>query len=314
MKKRLQINRTTFDQIKENLLLINQDQSFLFNQISHINSNRFHLTEYLQSLDNKSHIIQEQISCLRKQIDQRRDSIQGNEGKLQRLTGEKDQIVRFLLEKQHWIVRLTKHLQSTEKTLQQSRWNIDELCSKLKPIRLQIIGELYLINSFDRRDQIDYKQMIFSLRKQILETRKKKNHFQHRQILTKIAQKKNQSSKRKSPSRNSSIRCFLIDDKQDMDLQEKASSIIHRLIRKTAENIRLHQRFDFLMINLLVLYSTIRNSPIIIDVNSFRWTNPIQSSIAELRVLKIEVLFYEDILNKLRKTFEEKTGNRLSDV
>lgn len=98
-----------------------------------------------------------------------------------------------------------------------------------------------------------------------------------------------------------------------MDLQEKASSIIHRLIRKTAENIRLHQRFDFLMINLLVLYSTIRNSSII-DVNPIRWTNQIQSSIAELRVLKIEVLFYEDILNKLRTMVERKTGNRLSDV
>lgn len=202
MKKRLQINRLTFDQITENLLLINQDQSFLFNQISHVNSNRFHLIEYLQSLDNKSHIIHEQISCLRKQIDQRRHSIEGNEGKLQRLTGEKEQIVRFLLEKQHWIIRLTRHLQSSEKILRKSRWNLDQLCSKLKPIRLQIIGELNLMNSFDRRDQIDYKQMIFSLRKQVLKTRKKKIPFQHRQILTKISQKKNQSirkRKRKNP-------------------------------------------------------------------------------------------------------------------
>lgn len=294
LKKRLQINRITLDEIQENLILINQDQSCLFNQISHINNNRFHLNEYLQSLDDKSRIIQEQISCLRKKIDQSRLSTEENQDKLQRRTREIEYIVRSLLEKQHWIVRLNKQFELMEKIREESRWNLDQLCSKLQPIRVQILGELSSI----KYDKIASKQLIFSLRKQLLESRKKENHFQHRQILTKIVKKQQKNSFKPN------------SDQQDIDLHKKASSIMHRLINKTVQNIHLHHRWDFLLINHLTLHRTHSQ----INVNRIQWTNRIQSSLAQLRVLKIELLLHKDTLNKLRTTFEEKTGSRLSGV
>ena len=186
LKKRLQLNRNTFDRIKENLLSINQDQSFLFNQISRINTQAFHLRQHLHSLENKSQILEQQISHLQKNIDQIKGSIDENERKLQRLTNEQGPIVRFLLEKQRWIVRMNQYVQWNDKHLRQCRLADEQILPRIARLRKEIFRELHLMNSFERRDQTNYKHKIFFLQKQVLETRKNKNHFEHQQILTRI--------------------------------------------------------------------------------------------------------------------------------
>lgn len=92
------------------------------------------------------------------------------------------------------------------------------------------------------------------------------------------------------------------------DLQEKVTIIIHRLIDKTHQNIRLHQRLDFLVENLFLLYTTDRTySKIYFNYSRdyFQWKNRLKSSIAELRVLKMEVRFYEDMLIKMKMTLKK---------
>lgn len=197
LKKCLQINRTTFDRIQSNLLSINQDQSNLFNQISHINTHAFHLHRHLHSLENQSQILEQQIFITQKNIDQIKHSIDWNQRKFQRLTIEKQQIVRCVLEKQHWIIRMNEHIQSNEKHLEQCQWNDNQLIEKVHRIRQELLRELHLLNSFKRREQIDYKHMIFSLKKQLLQTRKKKIHFQQQQILTKIKLNKSIRTRKK---------------------------------------------------------------------------------------------------------------------
>ena len=95
------------------------------------------------------------------------------------------------------------------------------------------------------------------------------------------------------------------------------------MINKTHENIRLHQRLHFLMDNR-VLWNSIDQKSSRIYFNSSAHSCQLKSSIAELRVLKFEVVFYAQIWRKMKMTLDdsrhhhsiidEKTGSRLSDV
>jgi hypothetical protein len=90
-----------------------------------------------------------------------------------------------------------------------------------------------------------------------------------------------------------------INGQYRISLQQKASSIIYRLIHKTHYNIILHQRLDLLMQNILPLYDTDQQS----SKKSFYFhhlNNQLKSYIAELRILKSEIRIYQEISTNIK--------------
>lgn len=109
------------------------------------------------------------------------------------------------------------------------------------------------------------------------------------------------------------------NENSGINLQQKTSSIIYRLICKTHYNIILHKRLDLLMQNILVLHSidqpTLKNNS---RFYSYHLNNQLKSSIAELRVLKNEILLYQQIYINMKssvffligKSFDYQQQNR----
>lgn len=107
-----------------------------------------------------------------------------------------------------------------------------------------------------------------------------------------------------------------------MNLQQKASSIIYRLICKTHYNIILHKRLDLLRQNIILLYYTdqqsFKKSSIFSPDNSFHSAyldNQLKSSIAELHVLKYEILICKQTYANIKYSLENSltnTNRRLS--
>jgi hypothetical protein len=99
---------------------------------------------------------------------------------------------------------------------------------------------------------------------------------------------------------------FLIETREQycINLQQKASSIIYRLICKTHYNIILSKRLDVLMENILIHYpidqQSLKQSYIFHLKNSFKKTNQLKAYTAELRVLKNEMLIYKQIYTNMK--------------
>lgn len=182
MKKFLQSNQITFDQIKQNISLMNRNHSILINQISTINKQRFHLIKYLNFLENKSLIKQQQIFNIENKFNQIKHSIDLNNQKFRQLTFEKQNIGSCLLNKQHGIVLISKHIELNKKNLIQYRLNFNQLMKKIPSIRNQVLDEIQSNKLLKRQNRFDLKQSILSLRKELFEYKKKNNRFQHRQI------------------------------------------------------------------------------------------------------------------------------------
>jgi len=182
MKKFLQSNQITFDQIKQNISLMNRNHSILINQISTINKQRFHLIKYLNFLENKSLIKQQQIFNIENKFNQIKHSIDLNNQKFRQLTFEKQNIGSCLLNKQHGIVLISKHIELNKKNLIQYRLNFNQLMKKIPSIRNQVFDEIQSNKLLKKQNRFDLKQSILSLRKELFEYKKKNNRFQHRQI------------------------------------------------------------------------------------------------------------------------------------
>ncbi|CAF4656136.1 unnamed protein product, partial [Rotaria sp. Silwood1] len=102
------------------------------------------------------------------------------------------------------------------------------------------------------------------------------------------------------------------DEQYCTNLQKKASSIIYRLICKTHYNIILHKHLDLLMQNTVLLYYTnqqlSKKSYIFYLNNAFDFyhlNNQLKASIAELRVLKNEILIYKQIYTNIKYSLKD---------
>jgi len=192
MKKFLQSNEKIFSQIKQNISLLEKNSSILFNQISTINKQQFHFIQYLEILQKKFLIEQQKILNILKKFNYIKHIIDLNNQKFQRFTLEKQKIILFLLNKQHFIILINKHIEFNETIQNKHRSCYNKLIKKIRQIRSQVLRENQQIKLFEKQYQPDIKQFILHLRKELIEYKKKNNDFQHRinrQILTKFNEK-----------------------------------------------------------------------------------------------------------------------------
>lgn len=187
MKKILYSNQTISHQIKQKISLVDKNSSVLLNQISTIDKHRIHLIEHIDSLHNKWLVIQQEVLNSLNKFNRMKYLSDLNNQKHQRFIQEKQNIILFLLEKQRLIVLVNKHIELNDKNLNRHRSCYIKLMNQIRQMGNKVLREIQSMKPFEKQPQLDMKQVILRLRKELLEYKKKNNDFQHRinrQILT----------------------------------------------------------------------------------------------------------------------------------
>jgi hypothetical protein len=175
-KKILHSNQSIVNQIQQKLSRVNQNHSALLNQISTVDKQRYPLIQHIESLHNKWFIQQQQASNILNKLNHIKHSVDLNNTNVQQFTLEKQKIIRFILKKQHLIVLINEYIELNNKKLNKRRLCYNELMNKIRQIRSEVLHEI----QHTKPHQSDAKQIILHLRTELLEYKKKTNHFQHR--------------------------------------------------------------------------------------------------------------------------------------
>lgn len=187
LKQIFQINQKLFNQIKQNIIILDKNSSILFNQISKINKQKFDFIELIDILKKKFFIKQQQIFNSLNQFYSIKQFIDLNKKKFQQISIEKQNISSFLLEKQHLIIIFNRYINSNNNILIKHQLSYNKLNNKIQQIRKQILNEIQQNKSVDKHQhQINLKQKIGHLRKELFEYKKKTNQIHRRHITQQI--------------------------------------------------------------------------------------------------------------------------------
>ncbi|CAF1206622.1 unnamed protein product [Adineta steineri] len=296
MKKILHSNQIIFHQIKQDILFLDKNNSLLLNQITTINKQKNHLTAYIDSF----HTEQQQILNIQKKFDYIKHSIDLNNQNYQRFTQEKEKIILCLLTKQHLIILITEYIEENEKKLNKYKLCYNQLLNNIQQVRNTVLYE-----TRHKKPLKKYNQLIIYLQKDLFKYKKKTKDLQYR-----IYQRTKISSHHKSVQKE------LNNQSYHIDFEQKLSLIIYQLICKTHYNIILHKRLDVLIEHIFLLYNidekqSLKKSYLFYVNNNFKTTNQIKSSLAELRILKNEILIYEQIYVNIKIFIKKTTGTEL---
>ncbi|CAF3942857.1 unnamed protein product [Rotaria sp. Silwood2] len=305
MKKIFHLNQAIFHQIEQNISHIIKNHSRLLNQILTIDKQRLHLIQYINYLHNKWLVDQQQILNISEKFNNIKYTIDLNNKKFQQYTIEKQNIILFLLKKQHLIVLINEHIKLNDSIRNKHRLCYNKLINEIRQIRNKVLDEIHKIKSFKQQNQPNMKQFILHLRQELFEYKKKNNYLQHR------IQRRHITRPILTDFNNKSI-IKENNEQYRISLQKKASLIIYRLICNTHDNIILHKRLDLVMQNTVLLYYTdqqsLKKSYIFYLHNAFdsyHLNNRLKASIAELRVFKNQMLIYKQIYANIKYSLKD---------
>ncbi|CAF1214960.1 unnamed protein product [Rotaria sp. Silwood1] len=273
IRKNFDSNQAIYKQIKQTISRTIKNHSILLDQILTIDKQRLHLIQYINSLHDKWLFDQQQILNISKKFNNIQYTIDLYNKKFQQYTIEKQKIILFLLKKQYLIVFVSEHIELNETIRNKHQLHYNKLLTEIRDLRSKILDEIHQIKSYEKQHKPNMKQLILHLREELFEEN---------------------------------------DEQYCTNLQKKASSIIYRLICKTHYNIILHKHLDLLMQNTVLLYYTnqqlSKKSYIFYLNNAFDFyhlNNQLKASIAELRVLKNEILIYKQIYTNIKYSLKD---------